>query len=47
MPALSLSAVPHMSRLDKAWMAVLRGYLVIAAGLVLFRIALLALGHRG
>ncbi len=47
MPALSLLAPPSMSRLDKAWMAVLRGYLVIAAGLVLSRIVLLALSHHG
>lgn len=46
MPPLHHLPGPQLTRLDKAWMAVLRGYLVIAGGLVLFRIVQLALaGH--
>jgi Mn2+/Fe2+ NRAMP family transporter len=47
MPPLAELAPAHMSRLEKVWMTVLRGYLVIAGGLVLFRIAQLALGRHG
>jgi NRAMP (natural resistance-associated macrophage protein)-like metal ion transporter len=46
MPPLTELPPPNMSRLEKVWMAVLRGYLVLAAGLVLFRIAQLALAQR-
>jgi NRAMP (natural resistance-associated macrophage protein)-like metal ion transporter len=37
---------PNLSRLGKVWMAVLRGYLVLAGGLVFFRIVQLALGRH-
>ena len=47
MPALGALPPPSLTLLEKAWMAVLRGYLVVAGGLVLLRIALLAMGHRG
>ena len=46
MPPLAKLPPPNMSRLEKIWMAVLRGYLVIAGGLVLLRIVQLALGQR-
>jgi len=43
MPPLSELPPPRMSRLNRLWMAVLRAYLVLAAGLVLVRIVQLAL----
>jgi Mn2+/Fe2+ NRAMP family transporter len=46
MPPLEHLPAPRLSRMEKAWMAVLRGYLVVAAGLVLVRIVQLAIsGH--
>jgi Mn2+/Fe2+ NRAMP family transporter len=38
---------PSMTGLEKAWMAVLRGYLVFAGGLVLVRIGQLVLSRHG
>ena len=38
---------PTMTTLEKAWMGVLRGYLVFAGGLVLVRIGQLVLSHHG
>jgi len=43
MPPLSQLHPPRMSRARKTWMIVLRGYLILAAGLVLFRIIGLAI----
>ncbi|VTZ51316.1 putative manganese transport protein [Methylocella tundrae] len=43
MPALSQLGPAQMSRASKIWMIVLRGYLVLAGGLVLVRIVTLAL----
>ena len=34
-----------LTPLSRVWMIVLRAYLIVAAGLVLFRIVNLALGH--
>ena len=46
MPPIELLPAPAMTRATKLWMSVLRGYLVLAAGLVLVRIAQLAIvGH--
>jgi hypothetical protein len=42
MPPLDQLPAAHLSRLSRIWMIVLRGYLIIAAGLVLFRILQLA-----
>jgi NRAMP (natural resistance-associated macrophage protein)-like metal ion transporter len=47
MPPLDRLPPMRMSGLEKAWMAVLRGYLVLAGGLVLVRIAALAVNHHG
>jgi NRAMP (natural resistance-associated macrophage protein)-like metal ion transporter len=44
MPPLATLAPMKMTLLTRMWMVVLRGYLVLAAGLVLWRIALLAIG---
>ena len=44
MPPLATLAPARMSRAGKLWMAVLRGYLVVAGGLVLVRIIMLAMG---
>ena len=46
MPPLAELPPPSLSRLERIWMGVLRGYLVLAGGLVLFRIVQLALGSR-
>ncbi|MFI4974080.1 MAG: Nramp family divalent metal transporter [Caulobacterales bacterium] len=46
MPPLAQLAPPNLSLPEKLWMAVLRGYLVVAGGLVLVRIAQLALAHH-
>ena len=43
MPALNQLAPARMTLLNKVWMLVLRGYLVIAAGLLLFKLFQLAL----
>ena len=45
MPALDTLPKAEMTRATKLWMLVLRGYLVLAGGLVLVRIAMLALGQ--
>jgi hypothetical protein len=42
MPPLARLPAAHLSRLSRIWMIVLRGYLVVAAGLVLLRIFQLA-----
>lgn len=44
MPPLATLAPMRMTLLTRIWMVVLRGYLVLAAGLVLWRIVLLAIG---
>jgi Mn2+/Fe2+ NRAMP family transporter len=44
MPALSELQPARLTLLSRVWMVVLRGYLVIAAGLVLVRIVQLAMG---
>jgi NRAMP (natural resistance-associated macrophage protein)-like metal ion transporter len=44
MPPLESLPPPRLTLMEKAWMTLLRGYLVIAAGLVLLRIAQLAIG---
>ncbi|HXA38780.1 MAG TPA: Nramp family divalent metal transporter [Phenylobacterium sp.] len=46
MPPLDLLAPAALSRPEKLWMLALRGYLVIAGGLVAVRIVELALRHR-
>jgi Mn2+/Fe2+ NRAMP family transporter len=46
MPPLDTLAPKPLTLLSRAWMYVLRGYLLLAAGLVLFRIAQLALGNH-
>ena len=46
MPALSRLPAPAMTGLVKAWMIVLRGYLLVAGGLIVIRIVQLALGHH-
>ena len=46
MPPLSQLPPPRLTRLEKAWMIVLRGYLIVAGGLVIVRIAELALQGR-
>ena len=43
MPPLHLLPPPRLGGLEKVWMAALRGYLVVAAGLVLVRIVQLAI----
>jgi NRAMP (natural resistance-associated macrophage protein)-like metal ion transporter len=45
MPPLSQLSRPKMSLARQIWMGVLRGYLLIAAGMVVFAIGSLALGH--
>jgi hypothetical protein len=42
MPPLARLPAARLSRLSRIWMIVLRGYLIVAAGLVLFRIFQLA-----
>ena len=42
MPALHQLAPARITLLNKVWMLVLRGYLVIAAGLLLFKLFQLA-----
>ena len=46
MPPLDRLPPPRLSGAEKIWMGVLRGYLVIAAGLVLVRIVQLAVNHH-
>jgi len=45
MPALSELPPARLTLVSRVWMVVLRGYLVIAAGLVLLRIVQLAIGR--
>ena len=45
MPPLAKLPPARLSPLSQAWMTVLRGYLVLAAGLVLIRIVMLAFGR--
>jgi hypothetical protein len=47
MPPLETLAPKPLTALNRVWMFVLRGYLLLAAGLVLFRIIQLALGSHG
>jgi Mn2+/Fe2+ NRAMP family transporter len=47
MPPLRELPLPHMTPLTRVWMLVLRGYLVVAGGLVLVRIIQLATAGRG
>ncbi len=47
MPALDQLPPAQLSLLNRTWLIVLRGYLVVAAGLVLVRIALLVAAGRG
>ena len=46
MPPLDALAPAIMGRGEKLWLGILRLYLVVAGGLVLFRIVHLALTHR-
>lgn len=46
MPPLDALADAELGRAEKIWMGVLRSYLVVAGGLVLIRIILLAVGHH-
>jgi Mn2+/Fe2+ NRAMP family transporter len=46
MPPLAELPPPQLTRMETIWMVVLRGYLIVAGGLVLFRIAQLAV-ERG
>ena len=45
MPPLALLTAPPMTPLTRIWMIVLRGYLIIAGGLVIVRIVQLAMGQ--
>jgi Mn2+/Fe2+ NRAMP family transporter len=45
MPPLEALPPAKLTPLSRVWMIVLRAYLIVAAGLVLFRIVNLALGH--
>ena len=45
MPPLHKLAPAQMSASTKLWMVILRGYLLLAGGLMLVRIVMLALGH--
>jgi len=47
MPRLDALAPARLTPLTRLWMAVLRGYLVVAGGLVLVRIVQLAMGAQG
>jgi hypothetical protein len=47
MPPLEELTPARLSVLSRVWMIVLRGYLVVAGGLVLVRIVELALGGNG
>jgi hypothetical protein len=46
MPPLADLPRYRLTPLSRFWLVVLRAYLLIAAGLVVFRVAQLALGHR-
>ena len=45
MPPLDELAPARISRASRAWMMVLRGYLVLAVGMVIVRVVQLALGQ--
>jgi hypothetical protein len=45
MPPLDLLPRAELTLLSRTWLVVLRGYLVVAGGLVLVRIAQLLTGH--
>jgi len=47
MPPIECLSPKPLTVLNRTWMFVLRGYLLLAAGLVLFRIVQLALGRHG
>ena len=47
MPPLRELPPAKLSLAAKIWMGVLRLYLVVAGGLVLFRIVMLAIGQQG
>jgi hypothetical protein len=47
MPPIECLSPKPLTMLNRTWMFVLRGYLLLAAGLVLFRIVQLALGRHG
>lgn len=47
MPPLHELAPAQISLLDKLWMVVLRGYLVVAGGMLIFKMAQLAMGAAG
>lgn len=44
MPEISMLAPAKLSIVNRMWMLILRGYLVVAAGMVMFKIVQLALG---
>jgi hypothetical protein len=46
MPPLHELPTSHLSLAARTWMFVLRAYLVVAGGLVLVRIAALAVGYN-
>ncbi|HVM94806.1 MAG TPA: hypothetical protein VMT89_00390, partial [Candidatus Acidoferrales bacterium] len=45
MPALSSLPKAQLPLLSRMWLIVLRSYLVVAVGLVIFRVAQIALHH--
>jgi hypothetical protein len=45
MPPLKELPVPVLTRSSRIWMGVLRGYLVVAVGLVIFKVVQMALMH--
>jgi len=47
MPPLAQLPPARLSLAAKTWMGVLRLYLVVAGGMVLFRIVMLAIGQQG
>ena len=47
MPPLDRLPPAKLSLAAKTWMGVLRLYLVVAGGMVLFRIVMLAIGQQG
>jgi hypothetical protein len=46
MPPLDRLPPPRLTLMEKVWMGVLRGYLVVAGGLVLVRIAQLVISRH-
>ena len=45
MPPLKDLPAPALTRSSRIWMGVLRGYLVVAVGLVIFKVVQMALMH--